>query len=374
MAGFTLRKEKMRYRCLCKNERTVRRLFLELPKALYKAEMLPQDIKCERQLLEGRHILSAELEVRPFVVVDEEGAAVCRCLLTLYPDDETAYVGFFESFNCIEACRLMFLNVERTAGLCKKKRLAGPVNASIWLGYRFKTNKFEAVYTGEPYNREYYARLWQECGYSVCDRYFSNGFGKIREEDRRERFAKRLERFMAEGYVFKTLKHRAFDTALKEIYELMIRLYSGFPCYRYITYGQFKALFGGLKYIVDPGMVKLVYREQELAAFFICVPNYGALTGGRMSLGKLMNILQIRRSPGEYVLLYMGVRPDCLGLGSALSELVRDELCKSRCSSIGALIHEGKITGAYYQELAVSRYEYVLLDKNLCRKGAEEQS
>lgn len=355
----------MRYKCLWKNKKAVRKLFLALPGTLYEPEMLPQDIKCERQLLEGTHVLSTDFEVIPFVVVDENGAAVCRCLLTLYPDDETAYMGFFESFDCIEACRVMFLNAEKTAGLYRKKRIAGPVNASIWLGYRFKINRFEEVYTGEPYNKDYYARLWEECGYSVCDRYFSNGFGKIRREDRREKFVKRLELFTEKGYAFKTLKQKPFEEALKEIYDLMIELYSGFPCYRYITYKQFKELFGKLKFAVKPEMVKLVYRKQELAAFFICVPNYGNLTAGTISMRKLVKILQVRRKPKEYVLLYMGVRPDCLGLGSALSELVREELSKNQCSSIGALIHEGKITGAYYRELAVSRYEYVLLDKYL---------
>ena len=38
----------------------------------------------------------------------------------------------------------------------KFRKIIGPVDASFWLKYRLKINKFERPYTGEPYNKDYY--------------------------------------------------------------------------------------------------------------------------------------------------------------------------------------------------------------------------
>ena len=358
-----------KYICMRGNRKEVRGLFLALPERLYPKKLLPQNKETEKKLLEGHHPLSPDFRVIPFVVADEKRKPLCRCLLTIYPGDTTAYVGYFESVKSVKVCRLVFAHVERTAMACGIKHLLGPVDCSIWIGYRFKTNYFGNAYTGEPYNRAYYPYLWEQSGFSVCDRYFSNGMRKIRNEDGRERFIRRIEQFKEAGYEFSTLYGHDFYETLQAIYELLISLYADFPGYKYVTYEQFRALFSSLKPVLRPEMVKLVSKEGKLAAFFICIPDYGSLTAGNVTLGKLIKILKIKRNPGGYVLLYMGVRPDSLGLGSALAELVRQELYKNGCTSISALIHEGKITGAYYRELAVRRYEYVLLKKDIDFKG-----
>ena len=43
-------------------------------------------------------------------------------------------------------------------------------------------------------------------------------------------------------------------------------------------------------------------------------------------------------------MLYMGVDEKNLGLGSALVEIIKDELQTKNCTSIGALIHSGKVS------------------------------
>ena len=111
-------------------------------------------------------------------------------------------------------------------------------------------------------------------------------------------------------------------------------------------------------------MVKLVYKEEKLTAFLISIPNYGNAVY-QLNLRNLLRILKVKKRPREYVLLYMGVDEGHLGLGSALSQVIKEELQKRNTSAIGALIHEGKVSDSYYKSLYTDRYQYKLYKKTL---------
>ena len=113
-------------------------------------------------------------------------------------------------------------------------------------------------------------------------------------------------------------------------------------------------------------MVKLARKDGGLAGFFVCVPDYANLSHQSVTVGNLLRMLWIRRSRNKaYVLLYLGIDPAHPGLGSALSELVKRELVRKGARSISALIHEGKITGRLYRELAEETYEYALFERRI---------
>lgn len=342
----------------------MQKLFLRLPARLYGSDC-PQDLKVEKQLLRGEHPISACFEVIPFVTTDARGKALCRCALTYYPDDETAYLGFFEAYNDVEAVKTMFRCVEARAAADGKRRLLGPVDASIYINYRFKVDRFDKTYTGEPYNKPYYPTLWESCGFSVCARYGSNQLRRVEAEDIDPRLSRIYDRFVSRGYQFATPRRQDFDHCLGEICESMMRLYAGFTGYKPLTRAQFIAMFSYLKYVLNFKMVKLVYKGDKLQAFGICLPNYGTLTRGRITPVKLLKILKIRAKPEEYIILYVGAEPGSSGLGGALVHEIRNALYKNGCTSIGALIREGNVTGEVYDILYTDRFRYVLLEKAL---------
>lgn len=355
----------MRYTLYAENDAFLRKRFLELPRGMYPAERDTQDRKTEEALLKGTHPLSENFRVYPFLAMDESGWGAARCLLTIYPGDEKGCVGFFESEDCPEAAKLVLDAAAEKAKSLGCSTLVGPYNASFWIGYRFKTSSFQRYFTGEPNNKAYYPRLWEACGFHVTDHYFSNHMRVPTEADVIPKAVKRLERFRADGYDFRTITPKTFDRCLVEIYHLLTELYSTFPGYQPITERQFVSLFGSLKFVLDHEMVKLVYKDQKLAAFVICVPNYGALVEGKLKLRDLGKILRIRRAPREYVIPYMGVSPEHAGLGNALSELLRQDLIRKNAASFSALIHDGKVTGGFYKNLKIGQTDYVLLERKL---------
>ncbi len=339
--------------------------FLALPKTLYPRERRTQDTKAERAILNGTHPLSGEFTVRAYLAVDDGASPQGRCVLTYYPDDPAAYVGFFECVEDLDVCRALLSAAEAQARADGKEKLVGPLNASFWIGYRFKVENFDEHFTGEPDNLPYYADFWEACGFTVSERYYSNYLRSPTPEDPSEKWEKRLQRALDKGYEIRSLERGKFDEALRDIYRMLVRLYAKFPAFKLITEEQFTALFGSLKYVVDYECVLLGYKDGELAGFFVCVPNYGTLVDGDLSLRNLPAILRIRRNCKEYVILYIGVDRKHLGLGGAFAQTIRQIGQNKGAGSIAALIHEGNSSGVFFRELTTHTARYVLLEKAL---------
>ncbi len=341
------------------------RKFLELPGKLYTKKTCTQQPEEERRIVTGTHVLSHYFSVFPLLVLDEDGGALSRAVLTVYPHDPEAYLGFFESADDKEAVRLLFQKAEQLAREQGCRRITGPVDASFWIRYRFKNNRFDSSYTGEPFNLDYYPRLWQSLGYEVIERYYSNHYRTVPRSCTDPRFSARLQQKLKEGYRIESPSRRSFDRTLREVYGLLIELYRTFPAYKRITEEEFTALYGYLRLLIRYSMVKMAYYEGRPVGFFISIPDYGSAVYGKLTFADCLRILLTRIHPTSYVMLYMGVDPAHRGLGKALAEAIREELQKSRVPSVGALIRQGNINKDYFQELIDFEYEYVLLSREL---------
>lgn len=349
------------------------RRFLDLPKRLYGPRELMQNEAEERAVLTDTHCLSRYFSVQKFLVMDfKEDRAAARAVLTLYPDDSHAYIGYFESESKPEISEILFLAVKKWAREHGYTKLTGPVNASFWLGYRLKVDQFGSPYTGEPYNLPYYQELFQAAGFQVRDSYKSNRFRKIDRRFDDPKFASRLEEKQKAGYEIRSPKRAEFDSALRECYRLIIRLYSDFPIFKWIDEQAFIGNYSYLKYVIDLQMVKLAYYQGEMKGFFISVPNYENLFCGRMTFKKFIKIVRRHFLTKDYVMLYMGVDGEHHGLGKALAESIMRELKRKKACSIGALIHGDKVNGRYFGSLIEFEYHYVLMEADLTKSDQEK--
>ncbi len=357
-------KKKSVYRCKKVYTSKEKILFLSLPSKLYK-DVCPQNYQEEQDLLNRIHVLSNDFELVPYVVVNSLGKAVCRCAVTYYPDDEVAYVGFFEACDNLDAVRVLFDTVEKDVLKKGRNKIVGPVNASIFIGYRFKVDNFNRIYTGEPYNKPYYKELWEQCGFQVSDTYVSNFLRKVTENDNDEFLEKIYNRYKRKGYEFISPSAFTFKKRLKDIYALMMNLYSGFSGYKIITEKQFMKMFSYLKHILNYDMVKLVYHKDKLQAFCVAVPNYRELSIGDTSVSDVIKMMKTKRKPDEYVILYVGADQSSPGLGGALMHLIKNLLYENQCTSVGALVKEGNVSGEYFDFLYTDKTHYELFEKVL---------
>lgn len=334
-----------------------------MPQRLYQNNS-PQDVKTEKQILTGTHPLSKEFQVYPFVVMEQQ-RPVCRSILTVYEEDENGYIGFFEAEDHLDAVRYMFDIIYEKAKDLKKSALVGPFDASIFLKYRLKLDHFESTYTGEPVNLSYYPRLWENCGFWIKENYVSNQLRSVTASDMNLTYERVYQSYKKKGYQFISPTDKTFPKIFRDVYWLLMDLYAEFPGYKRIDEEQFITLFGSLKAVLNNQMVRLVYKNDKLYAFCICIPNYGNLTAGKITFSKLIRIRRVKKKPSEYVVTYVGASKAAPGLGCALIQDIRNILYQNQCTTIGALIHTGKLTEKMYEELYIDQRHYALYEKKI---------
>lgn len=264
-----------------------------------------------------------------------------------------------------EVAKVLF---ENAYDFCKKqnlKRIIGPVDCSFWIKYRLKINKFDVKpYTGEPYNKEYYKKQFEDNGFVECEHYTSQVYKVIDESFKDKKFEEHYNEFINKGYRIIKPKVEDFSRIIEEAYELIMDLYSDFPIFKNVSKEDFIEQFGGLKQIGNMELVRMAYYNNKPVGFYISIPNYSNLVCN-INIFKLVKILKIKKKPKDYVMLYMGVDQNHRGLGKAIIKSIADELSVLKKPSIGALARDGKITQNYANEQIESRYEYILLERNI---------
>lgn len=337
--------------------------FIGLPKTLYAKETNMENPKETEQLLREEHPLSKYFTLHKFLIYEGK-KAVGRFALTTYPEDDTAYIGFFECINDNRTAEFLFREAGRYAKALGYHSLTGPVDASFWIKYRLKSNLFDKKpYTGEPYNKDYYLKLFLDNGFWVSHHYTSNDYNRVEASE--PLYDDRYSAFVEKGYEILSPDIRDFDKVMGELYGLITELYSDFPVYKAVSYEDFAAVFSDYRYILNMSMVKMAYYEGKAVGFFVSVPDYGNRVYHLGKVGNLLKVFAVKKRPGRYVMLYMGVHKDHRGLGKALVGSIMEELRTSGLPSIGALARDGKITQKYGEEHIEQRYEYVLLKKDL---------
>ena len=329
--------------------------FVKLAEKIYDSNDNMEDPDSMKKILKGEHPLSKYFSLAKFLVYDDEGVVKGRFCITSYEGDDTAYFGFFECVNDDEAAKFLF---DSAYSYCSENgftKMQGPVDASFWIKYRLKINKFETPYTGEPYNKDYYLKLFKDNGFEVC----------VGEVYKNPKFEEHYQEFLNAGYEIRSPKEEEFYECIDAVYRLVTELYSDFPIFKDVEQENFREVFMSYKQIMNMSMTKLAYYQGKAVGFYVSIPDYGNLvyhTGNPINIAK---ILMTKKKPKRYVMLYMGVDQQHRGLGIALVYAIMKELMASGLPSIGALMRDGKLTQTYANGDIVDVYEYVLLERNI---------
>ena len=339
--------------------------FIKLSKKIYSDSENMESEKEIKALLLGNHPLSKYFHLDKFLIYKND-EVVGRFCITTYPDDKCAYIGFFECIKDDEVACFLFKTAYNYVKEKNYKEIVGPVDASFWIKYRLKINLFEnQPYTGEPYNKDYYHKMFMDNGYKMIEHYTSNIFQVVSEDYINGKFEERYEKFIKDGYEIIKPDIKDYDKVMEELYILITDLYSDFPIYKHLSLEDFKSVFSSYKYILNMDMVRMAYYNKKPVGFYVSIPNYNNKVYHLNNLANILSILKTKKTPKSYVMLYMGVDREHRGLGKALVGAIEEELKKNKLPSIGALARDGKITQTYGEELVTDKYEYVLMKKEI---------
>lgn len=339
--------------------------FINLSHKLYSEhEIMQNDLELE-QLLRDKHVLSKYFTLKKFLIY-KNNDVVSRVVLTFYENDNTAYFGFFETENDVEAVKFMFENLDKIVRDYGKERILGPVNASFWICYRLKINNFnEQPYIGEPYNKNYYYDLLKKVGFADYETYYTNFYNKPNLKYENDKASERYKLFTLKGYKLKTLEDfEDIEDACDIIYDMIIQLYKNFPIFKWISKEDYIEYSKNSYKILDYKMQKIYYYNGEPVAFCIVLPNYNNLLVQNLEENKL-EILKRKDRSEEYSISYMGVKKRHAGLGLAMANEIISDLKEKNAQPIASLIKKSKVTSKYINEEIIKQNEYVLLYKEI---------
>ena len=341
--------------------------FLLLPKLLYDKRTMTQNEREERKILEEKHVLNKYFTQYKFLTYNEAEMVCARCIVSVYSCPDEAYIGYFECIEDSVCAEDLFAAAHECVSRCGLRRITGPVDSGFWIKYRLKTDDFDRKpYIGEPYNKPYYKKLFEENGYKVRESWVSNIYKKLPLfYNNKTVYYDRLKNAEERNYRIIHPKPADFDDTIEIIYCLLSETFKDFIAFREISKEDFKEIFKDYRYILDYSFVSIAYIKNTPAAFSIVLPDYQNLLYGKLSLYKKIRIMLKKIRSSNYVSLYMGVEKQHRGLGKALTQKIIENVYKRRSGCIGALITEGKITEKYAEEQIGEKCRYVLYEKEI---------
>jgi hypothetical protein len=147
------------------------------------------------------------------------------------------------------------------------------------------------------------------------------------------------------------------------VHRLVMTLYSSMPVFSELTIDEFVDIFGSLRRAIDPRLVTLAWRDDELVGFSIALPDFGDLPNRALTPWTIARLLTRKYRYRQAVALYMGTTQP--GLGAAMAADLLQQMCARRFTVVGSLIAENKPTGGYAPSLIGDRSHYGLWSKDI---------
>lgn len=320
--------------------------FARLPGHLYAGDpwFVPMPEKRLARRFDPSHNPFFEYGTSRQFMAFQDKRPVARCAAAVNPrmDTDGHRVGAIGFFECEDDPDLAVSLLERALGWLRDQkvtRVYGPMNFSIWWGYRFKTAGFELPpFMGEPYNKPYYGDLIQAAGFASRGRWHSTEIDVRAESEvvqrKQAKLARRLGSSQRAGYRIVALSSpRRNDKIMRELYDIVMESYAGFLGFYPISWEEFVAIFGDLRRILRRNQLLLAYRNEQLCGALIQYWDWAPLMRACQGNPGLLDALKLRFGPvpSRWIVAIAGIRRasmnDRSGLGSALvHEGVREAL------------------------------------------------
>ena len=311
--------------------------FVQLPATLYASHRwyVPTPDSRLARRFDPRHNPFFEYGVSRQFVACRGNSPVARCSAAVNPrmdvhGERVGTIGFFECENDSDLARGL---AERALGWLREQRVTrvyGPMDFSIWWGYRFKTAGFELEpFMGEPYNPPYYADLFEAAGFSPCGTWHSTEIDVRADSEavhrKQAKLSTRLATTERAGYRIVTPPSlRRNDQVMRELYDIIMESYAGFLGFYPISREEFAAIFGDLRRILRRNQLLLAYRGEQLCGVLIQYWDWAPLMRACKGRPRFRDALKLRfrPTPGRWIIAVTGIRrssiTDRSGLASTL--------------------------------------------------------
>lgn len=249
-----------------------------------------------------------------------EGAG--RYLLSMSPSAESLYLGYFECDGNEESLRQSIW--AHIAAYKQKypqlKNVIGPIQGTLFAGYRFREPTAEARFLGESLHRDNYPELWKKWGFQVGEYWDSYNFEPQVGYDFFKAVEQKLGDFWKDPKITtRPLDLKNWDKEIEEVFEITMEAYDLTGTNDEIDFAIFKNISEKMKPLLKPRHVKMLEYDGKVVAFTICYPDIQESIRSynrRKSfcpawLNKLLLFASIQFRKHPLLLVYIAKRKDC---------------------------------------------------------------
>ncbi len=323
-----------------------------------------------------RSLFLSHGELRGFLA-EEGGRPVARCaaIINRQLTEDGAplgQIGFYECREDPETSRAILETAQAWLQERGVRRVVGPMNFSIWHDYRFMTRGFGTdPFLGEPRNPEFYPEQWTASGFAPRARYFS---WDLTEEHLRGMLAYARHAADPAGMAAAGLRHAPlemnhFDQQLESVHRLLVDAFRGNAAFSPISLEEFRGIFGGVKPLLIPQLVPLVWTaRQEAVGFGYLFPDFAEAVrkmNGETGLLARARFLMAKGRPDRLIFHTVAIREDHRKKGmveTVLADLLGFALSNGFTRGVGALAKEGP---TMYSKTGAPSREYTLFSRAL---------
>lgn len=242
---------------------------------------------------------------------------------------KSAFFGFFESINDLDAVRCLFNEAEKYCRSEGVELLEGPFNPNHYSELGLQADKFGTPPTFfQPYNPDYYKNLLEETGFHISSRFQTRKNENI-DEYVLDRYGNQTTSLESRNYTIRSFLARDFEEELERFREVNNDAFSS--NWHFLPLSREEYLFSAkyLSLVTRPDLVKIVEHQGKPVAILHCVLDINpALKTMKGKVGpiKYLRFLLERRKTQKIIIFSVGIKKDYQH--SRVYKLLLDAFCQ----------------------------------------------
>jgi hypothetical protein len=297
--------------------------FIELRTQIYRnhPDFISETIE-DLDLFFGANSFFASAVNWKAVLVKHDEKIIGRYLLSMNAKSEDLYLGFFE---CIEQedvfKAVLFADIKEFKSRYPQiKNIKGPIQGSLFGGYRFREPTAQARFLGESLHLDSYPELWKKWGFSIEEYWDSFEVSVSGALSFYSAVKTRFQKFWDDPkIVCRPLQLARWNQELKDIFAITLEAYDITGTNDEVDEKIFATLSEKIKPLLSPQTVKILQHDGKTVGFNICyldIQDEIRRFNGRkkylpLLLNKIILIAAIKLKKHPLLLVYVAKSKDC---------------------------------------------------------------
>ena len=309
----------MTYRVIPVSSSSQMKDFLRLPFMIYRDDqnwVAPIVSEVRRVLDKKKNPYFARARLKLFICYKEKipVSRVAIIINRIYQEKygvRSAFFGFFESKNDLDAVRFLFDAIDRYCRNQRIESIEGPFNPNHYSEIGLQASQYGTVPTFfQPYNPEYYHKLLENIGYRVSAKLYTLRNGYIADYVL-HRYGVQNKMDKIGEYTIRPLSNKNLEAELERFREVNNDAFSS--NWHFIPLSKEEYLFSAkfLNLVTRPGLIQIVEHKGKPVGVFHCVLDINPLLkmfNGVVGPLKYIRFMMGRRKIRKLVIFSLGIK------------------------------------------------------------------